>query len=811
MTSLSKRTLDTASDFIALLVLTIGVTTLLGWTLDFEPMKRVFSGFMPMSPLTAVALIAAAVSVWLATCRREMWRELSLALALLLVAVSLWQLVAMSLDLTVRPDRLFFPLAIDREIPPTRIAPETSVSLLLASVALASLQARRPALRSAGRLLGYSVGLIALFEFVAYIFGATTFYIAHHVQPMALHSTWGLFLLAVAVLLKCADHSVLNLVGSTGGAGRLLRRMLPASILVPTTLGGLALYGARAGYVSAPMALTMLATLCMVLFIGLTFAAARALAGQDLERQRRVEGLRQSEARLAAILAIAGDAIISVDADQRITLFNAWAEKTFGYTSAEVMGQSLSMLMPARYPALPDDVRTFEESHGAARRMGERQIYALRKNGEEFPAEATVSKLSLEGQALYTIVLRDVTERERAAAELLRAKEQAEAAAQSKSEFLANMSHELRTPINSISGFTQLLLQRTDLDCDVRDQVGKIKNAAAALISVVSDVLDYSRIEEGKTTLSLRAFSPPELIERCIHIMESIASVRHLRIEFSADRTLIGRYYLGDSNRIQQILLNLLSNAVKFTNEGSVSIKLETVPGESGEDLLFSVTDTGIGIPADRMDRLFERFSQVDGSMSRRYGGAGLGLAICKRLVGLMGGKIGVESEPGVGSRFWFSLPLSSAEAADTDVSPRASGQAGVHKRSILLVEDTELNREIVVAMLESLGHAVDSAADGEVAVRRAAEKAYDLILMDIQMPVMDGIAAAKAIRSSGGLNASTPIVAMTANVLPEQVARFYAAGMNCHVPKPIEFGELRDAVNRHATSNARAVTATAA
>jgi CheY-like chemotaxis protein len=249
-----------------------------------------------------------------------------------------------------------------------------------------------------------------------------------------------------------------------------------------------------------------------------------------------------------------------------------------------------------------------------------------------------------------------------------------------------------------------------------------------------------------------------------------------------------------------------LSNAVRFTNYGGVVVDVTVVASERGPVIRFAVTDTGIGIEPAHMNRLFQRFSQVDSSVSRKYGGTGLGLAICKRLVTLMGGEIGAESTPREGSTFWFTVPLDpvSPIAADRDKA-RSKSRAYI-PRSILLVEDVDLNREVATAMLERAGHSVDVAFDGAAAVRAAKAKRYDLILMDIQMPVMDGITAAKTIRGLRGDKGAVPIVALTANVLPEEIERFKQAGMNGHIGKPIDCDEMLAEIDRQTAQRHDAV-----
>jgi PAS domain S-box-containing protein len=392
--------------------------------------------------------------------------------------------------------------------------------------------------------------------------------------------------------------------------------------------------------------------------------------------------------------------------------------------------------------------------------------------------------------------IQDITERRRQAIELEISKEAAEQASQAKTEFLARMSHEIRTPLNGILGYTDIMLTGGSLTAEQRHQLGRIQTAGSALLTIVNDILDFSRIEAGHIELQSHSFAPHKLIDDAVGIVHQAAKQKRLGLSVAFDGD-VPENVLGDEDRLRQVLLNILNNAIKFTHQGQVTLQVKcSSPSEGKTNLLFSVADTGIGIASDKMELLFQQFSQADGSIRREFGGTGLGLAISKQLVSVMGGQIGVRSELGTGSTFWFEVTLPVVEVSpEQRVIP--SQILGSRPLRLLLVEDNDINQELGKAVLEAAGHTVDIAADGSEAVSMVQVGSYDLVLMDAQMPVMDGVTATGIIRGLDHTARTVPIIAMTANVLPQQVEAFKDAGMDAHIGKPFKLEELLATIDR--------------
>jgi signal transduction histidine kinase/ActR/RegA family two-component response regulator len=410
-----------------------------------------------------------------------------------------------------------------------------------------------------------------------------------------------------------------------------------------------------------------------------------------------------------------------------------------------------------------------------------------------------------DGSTVWEGVLSDVTDRVRMEENLEQARQAAEAATRAKSQFLAHMSHEIRTPMSGIIGMAQLAL-RTDLDGQQRDYVQKIVTSATALLGILNDILDFSKIEANQLHLEQAAFALRQVIDQVIHLVEIAAQDKHLTlsVEYAPD---LGHCFVGDSLRLTQVLTNLLGNAVKFTAAGTVSLRVDhPVVGR----LRFAVRDTGIGMTAELQQRLFQAFAQADSSTTRQFGGTGLGLVISQRLVELMGGTIEVTSTPGQGSCFTFEIaaPACAAPAAAQvvqDAGPVAPEEGGgptpltglASHHHLLLVEDNFINREIVLGLLAGTGLTIDVAENGQQAVDQCQQRSFDLILMDIQMPVMDGLKASRRIRD---IDPQVPIIALTANAFPDDIANTRAAGMNAHLSKPISLEQLQAVLREYLT-----------
>jgi PAS domain S-box-containing protein len=397
--------------------------------------------------------------------------------------------------------------------------------------------------------------------------------------------------------------------------------------------------------------------------------------------------------------------------------------------------------------------------------------------------------------------LRDISSRKATERALLEASRVADAANQAKSRFLANMSHEIRTPLNAVIGFTELMLE-TSLDPTQREYLSLVGSSADSLMGVLNDILDFSKIEAGKFTLETRPVALRQLLQVSVASLDARAQMKGLTLACHVDDT-VPEFVLGDPGRLRQVLVNLCDNAVKFTNSGSVIVRATATAVEQGHTRLqVSIEDTGIGIDASLMSTIFESFQQADTSITRLYGGSGLGLAICRNLLQLMGGTITVSSRPMSGSTFVIQIPLqlddTSSQASTSTITALAADARPQRPLQVLLVEDNAINQKLCTHMLESWGHVVTPATNGEQGLRLFAQQTWDLVLMDMQMPIMSGVEATHRMRSLEGWGKQTPIIGVTANAMASDKQACLDAGMDDHLAKPYSARELRDIISRH-------------
>lgn len=529
----------------------------------------------------------------------------------------------------------------------------------------------------------------------------------------------------------------------------------------------------------------------------------KRLHDREASLKTTLEDLKEREARISSIVNTTVDGIITIDEERIIESFNQAAEKIFGYKAGEVIGNNVSILMPEPHRSGHDQyVQTYLKS-GKSKVLGAAwEVLGRRKDGSMFPIELSVSEADLGARRIFTGILRDITERKKAEEELQKAKETAESANQAKSDFLAGMSHEIRTPMNAIVGMAELMME-TPLNDEQKRYVETLQNAGENLLNIINDILDISKIEAGYLELESTKFNLQELLDKACDIMAMRAHDKGIGLSCNV-LPEVSVHLIGDPVRLRQVILNLLGNALKFTDKGEVVLEVsKQISDSTTVTLLFSVRDTGIGIPEEKIDKIFEKFTQADSSTTRKYGGTGLGLTISRRLVELMGGTISVTSKVGEGSTFYFTASFQSQEDKPQHVPPLQDMDAedltvqhvpdDLKPLRILLVDDSEDNRLLILSFLKKTPFTIDIADNGRAAVEKYKASTYDIVLMDIQMPVMDGYAATKEIRQWENMHSrkQTPVIALTAYVLKEEIRKSYDAGCNAHLAKPIKKKDL--------------------
>ncbi|MGO4916870.1 ATP-binding protein [Pseudogemmobacter sp. W21_MBD1_M6] len=512
--------------------------------------------------------------------------------------------------------------------------------------------------------------------------------------------------------------------------------------------------------------------------------------------RRRIEQKTTSD-RLATILSTSLDAIVVADSSGLIIDFNGAAEKVFGYQRQSIIGKDIgAVLVPQKHRKAHYDGMARYRKTGVKHVVGSGriQLEAIRANGEIFPIEMSIQSAQSADAEIFVAFMRDISHRVAAEAELVETRDKALAGEKAKAEFLAVMSHEIRTPLNGLLG-NVTLLRDTPLSLK---QVGYLDNmdiSGNVLLSHVNDVLDIAKFEAGKMNAQKVPVHLNRFLQETVESQRGPAQISSnvLRWEWVGTPII---WCTTDPGRLRQVLLNLVGNAIKFTRNGLITIEVEVIDRSCVPPITeFRVIDTGIGIPEGDIERMFADFETRDSSYGRATGGTGLGLGIVRRIASVLDGQVGAESVEGEGSTFWVRLPLAECSAPIENSVRRNSG-ASVRSLQVLVVEDNAINRDVVRGMLTGDGHNVTEATDGQMGVHIADLRRFDLILMDISMPVMDGRAATRKIRESNGPSCNAPIVALTAHVMPEDITEFLSIGITDFLAKPLSRPDLRRIIN---------------
>jgi PAS domain S-box-containing protein len=613
-------------------------------------------------------------------------------------------------------------------------------------------------------------------------------------------------------------------------------RLTPLTLALLACIGTLAVLPAFFVSVDVPTGLAILDKVGIVLLLQniastLIVGLSVDYANQFAQLRRALAEQQKQDAMLSLVARRTTNAVVITDANGAVEWVNEAFTRLTGYELGEILGRKPGSFLQGE----DTDPETVAHMRGrlAARRGFEVEIVNYSKDGTPYWVSILCQPVEEEGEPLRFIAIEsDITRRkatelllersrreleaqldqtqkanariERQAKELVELAEteaelrvQAESAEKAKSEFLASMSHEIRTPMTGVMGFADMLLD-DNLPAASAEKVRQIKTATQSLLRIINDVLDISKLEAGKMEFEPRAFETETVVSDVAGLFREVsAAQKQGRLEIGYEiQEGTPPYVKADPMRLRQILVNLVGNAVKFTDTGRVDVRCGL--DESGSRLRFTVSDTGIGIPEQALATLFDAFTQADTSISRTYQGTGLGLSICKRLVDLMGGEIGVESAAGSGSTFWFTLPFKTATIdevplhADPGAAATPPPDTPLH---ILVAEDNEVNRTIISSILKSFGHTADMVENGQEAVAALQRGTYDLILMDIRMPVMSGMDATRAIRSREEPDARIPIIALTADVVSENRDAYFEIGMDGCVAKPIDRDELARAI----------------
>ena len=790
----------------AIVVMLIAAGTLVGLASGIDWLIRWLPSSTSMNPVTAIVLVICA-GVFLTPASTRRWAMPAVAAMMLAVAALKLGQAAVGSPLGI-DQLLAAALKRTNTVLPDAIAINTAVALGLFGLALAIGPTERPSWAIAAQGFAIAAMAIAVMALAGFALNSTainqlTF------NRMAVNTAVALAALGMAILTLNPRHGLMRLLLSKGPSGTLARRALPICLLVPIILGVARLWIQRDFGLSTGDGVAIMVAGNITLSLGLLWGCLILLLKSDAVLRANSIALAISEAqyRQAGRIGKMGHWQYDVARNQL-----HWTKEFRALLELDPEIAPDFAVMNARIH--PDDRDQARNLMARAQTLGEDWSWQLRLLGPDGDIRHAKSHgichRSPDGSMESILgVLADITELETA-------RQGAESATRAQAAFLANMSHEIRTPLNGVMGFIDLLLD-SKLDATQRRYLSLVSESAQSLLKLLNDILDLSKVEAGQMEIAAAPTDLRRTVRHAVRLMAPTAEQKQVALTVAIDPHFPAGVMV-DSARFRQILLNILGNALKFTENGSVAVTLKCAAGAGGEALIHAIVkDSGIGIPADRLASIFEPFVQGDNSTSRQFGGSGLGLSISRQLAESMGGSLDLDSALGEGTTVTLSLPLEVAvtervEGHEMATSLVNGGDEGIaelvaqsqarRSLSVLLVEDFALNRELVEAMLKRLGHQVEFACNGveavDVAARLATEpRAWDIILMDIQMPVMNGWEATKRIRALGGAASSIPIIALSANAFENEISHSRECGMDDHLVKPAGLADLDQMIER--------------
>ena len=803
----------------------ISAMVLLGWAFDISTLKSILPQYIAMKANTALGLML--ISITLGFYQEEKFFVSTVIIRVLsgvIFLIGALTLCEYAFGYDFKIDELLFRDSVPpgAQFPPGRLAPITAINFIFISLSF-FLTSGRLKLYKFTQFMIFISFLISFQALVGYLLGITYSFGSAFYTQMAIHTAIMFIVLSLGILWARRDYGLVAVICAKTMTGQMGRGLIASATVIPAVVNAFQVYGQKIGLFTADFGTLIVVMGNVIFFLVIILWTSMVMNRTEIEQRMAEDKLREanlslerqvesrtlafqkSEANIRAIFDSSLDAIVGIDGDGLVIQWNPRAVVIFGYSLNEAIGQKMSkMIIPKR----------FHESHmnGMKRFMATEkgsilnqsiELVALRKSGEEFPVQLSISAINVDGKFTFISFISDITKRKSDELQLKRLNEQltqialeAKQASELKTNFLANMSHEIRTPINGVIGMAQIMMD-SKLDSEQREHLQIIRGCANSLLMIVNDVLDLSKIEAGKMILENVHFEMASLIRDTCKSMQYLAESKNLILNLHIEDACIANI-LGDPGKIRQILLNLISNAVKFTEVGSVTVRA-TVVSAQDTSLKFriEVQDTGIGMTPEAASKLFQPFQQGDSSTTRKFGGTGLGLSICRHLIQMMKGDVQMKSLIGSGSLFWFEVELNIAQGIVIPDAKMTSAEA--IKLKILVAEDNSINQKVAAAMIHKLGHEFKIASNGKECLHYLALERFDLILMDCQMPEIDGYEATKMIRQNTEKkwNAKIPIIAMTANALSRDREACLAAGMDDFISKPVDFEKL-DTITQH-------------